>query len=199
MSTRNRSRCLVETGADDPRRAELCRGPGVRRGAASGSCCSSGGFSPSARATRGWWMPTRCPARGETFASFPELWKRGLSRSIVISLARVLGGFLLAAAIGVPLGVVAGSYLRVNAFFKPLVIFGRSIPDRRPDPADHGLVRPRRVQQGDVHLPRHRRLCDLRHGQHGATPCPTASSTPPTRSAPTARGKRARASPPSRA
>jgi ABC-type nitrate/sulfonate/bicarbonate transport system permease component len=51
-----------------------------------------------------------------------------LSRSIVISLARVLGGFLLAAAIGVPLGVISGSYLRAGAFFKPLVIFGRSIP-----------------------------------------------------------------------
>ncbi len=87
-----------------------------------------------------WWLLTagegdarlvdisKLPSPGETFASFPELWKRELSRSIVISLARVLGGFLLAAAIGVPLGVIAGSYLRVNAFFKPLVIFGRSIP-----------------------------------------------------------------------
>jgi ABC-type nitrate/sulfonate/bicarbonate transport system permease component len=87
-----------------------------------------------------WWLLTAgqgdarlvdaytLPSPQETFASFPELWKRELSRSIVISLARVLGGFLLAAAIGVPLGVVAGSYPRVNAFFKPLVIFGRSIP-----------------------------------------------------------------------
>ncbi len=87
-----------------------------------------------------WWLLTvgegdarlvdisKLPSPGETFSSFSELWKRGLSRSIVISLARVLGGFLLAAAIGVPLGIVAGSYPRVNAFFKPLVIFGRSIP-----------------------------------------------------------------------
>ena len=87
-----------------------------------------------------WWLLTvgegdsrlvgayTLPSPGETFASFPELWKRGLSLSIVISLARVIGGFLLAMAIGVPLGVVAGSYPRVNAFFKPLVIFGRSIP-----------------------------------------------------------------------
>ena len=87
-----------------------------------------------------WWLLTlgegdarlvdayTLPSPGETFASFPELWKRELSRSIVISLVRVLGGFLLAAAIGVPLGVVAGSYPRINAFFKPLVIFGRSIP-----------------------------------------------------------------------
>ena len=87
-----------------------------------------------------WWLLTAgqgdarlvdaytLPSPRETFTSFPELWKRELSRSIVISLARVLGGFLLAASIGVPLGVVAGSYPRVNAFFKPLVIFGRSIP-----------------------------------------------------------------------
>ena len=87
-----------------------------------------------------WWLLTvgegdarlvdiyTLPSPGETFATFPELWKRGLSLSIVISLGRVIGGFLLAAAIGVPLGIVAGSYPRVNAFFKPLVIFGRSIP-----------------------------------------------------------------------
>lgn len=87
-----------------------------------------------------WWLltlgatdarligPAILPSPGETFSSFPELWRRGLSLSILISLARVLGGFLLAAAIGVPLGIVAGSYLRVNAFFKPPVIFGRSIP-----------------------------------------------------------------------
>lgn len=85
-----------------------------------------------------WWLitlgenplvsPLTLPSPHDTFSSFPELWKRELSRSIVISLVRVLGGFLLAAAIGVPLGVVAGSYLRVNAFFKPPVIFGRSIP-----------------------------------------------------------------------
>lgn len=68
------------------------------------------------------------PSPGDTFASFSDLWKRGLSLSIVISLGRVIGGFMLAAAIGVPLGIVAGSYPRVNAFFKPLVIFGRSIP-----------------------------------------------------------------------
>jgi ABC-type nitrate/sulfonate/bicarbonate transport system permease component len=87
-----------------------------------------------------WWVLTlgdgdsrlvgelTLPSPKETFESFPELWRRGLSRSILISLVRVLGGFLLSAAIGVPLGVVAGSYLRVNAFFKPPVIFGRSIP-----------------------------------------------------------------------
>ncbi len=87
-----------------------------------------------------WWLLTvgegdarlvdayTLPSPRDTFGSFGELWKRELSRSIVISLARVLGGFMLAAAIGVPLGVISGSYLRAGAFFKPLVIFGRSIP-----------------------------------------------------------------------
>jgi NitT/TauT family transport system permease protein len=72
--------------------------------------------------------PLTLPSPWETFSSFPELWSRGLSLSILISLVRVLGGFMLSAAIGVPLGVVAGSYLRANAFFKPPVIFTRSIP-----------------------------------------------------------------------
>ena len=87
-----------------------------------------------------WWVLTvgegdarlvdafTLPSPADTFRSFDELWERELSRSIVISLVRVLGGFLLAAAIGVPLGVICGSYLRAGAFFKPLVIFGRSIP-----------------------------------------------------------------------
>jgi ABC-type nitrate/sulfonate/bicarbonate transport system permease component len=87
-----------------------------------------------------WWFLSRgegdariidaytLPSPKETFESFPDLWRRELSRSILISLARVLGGFLLAAFIGVPLGVICGSYLRMNSFFKPLVLFGRSIP-----------------------------------------------------------------------
>jgi ABC-type nitrate/sulfonate/bicarbonate transport system permease component len=88
-----------------------------------------------------WWFVTRgegadriadassLPSPEETFASFPRLWfERELSLSAVISLARVLGGFLLAAAIGVPLGIIGGSYLRVNAFFRPLTVFGRSVP-----------------------------------------------------------------------
>lgn len=69
------------------------------------------------------------PSPADTLASFHILWfDRELSLSIVTSLGRVLGGFLAAAAVGVPLGVIAGSYLRVNAFLKPLTIFGRNVP-----------------------------------------------------------------------
>jgi ABC-type nitrate/sulfonate/bicarbonate transport system permease component len=69
------------------------------------------------------------PSVGETLRSFPSLWfQRAVARSAVWSLGRVLGGFALAATIAVPLGVVAGAFLRVNAFFKPLSVFGRNIP-----------------------------------------------------------------------
>ena len=88
-----------------------------------------------------WWFLTRgegsarildhytLPSPAETFGSFKSLWfERELSLSAVASLARVLGGFLLSAAVGVPLGVIAGSYLRASAFLKPLSLFGRNIP-----------------------------------------------------------------------
>jgi len=88
-----------------------------------------------------WWFLTRgevghrivdaytLPSLGDTIASFPALWfQRELSISALTSLARVLAGFTVAAAIAVPLGVIAGSYLRVNAFFKPVSLFGRNVP-----------------------------------------------------------------------
>ncbi|MCB1079130.1 MAG: ABC transporter permease subunit [Verrucomicrobiae bacterium] len=73
--------------------------------------------------------PSKFPSLGETLRSFPSLWfDRALARSTVWSLSRVLGGFLLAAAFAVPLGVVAAAYPRVNAFFRPISIFGRNVP-----------------------------------------------------------------------
>ena len=88
-----------------------------------------------------WWILTRgddanrivgaytLPSIGDTFASFPSLWfDRALSINALVSLARVLGGFLLAVAVAVPLGLLAGSYLRLGAVLKPLGIFGRNVP-----------------------------------------------------------------------
>ncbi len=74
-------------------------------------------------------MPSSCRPSAETFGSFGTLWnERALARGILWSLGRVLTGFLAGAAIAIPLGVLAGSYLRLNAFLRPLSIFGRSIP-----------------------------------------------------------------------
>jgi ABC-type nitrate/sulfonate/bicarbonate transport system permease component len=72
---------------------------------------------------------TLLPSLPDTLASFRSLWfDRALTLSVLASLGRVLGGFLLTASIGIPLGLIAGSYLRVNAFLKPLSIFGRNVP-----------------------------------------------------------------------
>jgi ABC-type nitrate/sulfonate/bicarbonate transport system permease component len=69
------------------------------------------------------------PSLGDTMRSFHSLWvDRALTRSALWSLGRVLGGFVLAAAIAVPLGIVAGSFLRLSFFLRPLSIFGRNIP-----------------------------------------------------------------------
>lgn len=73
--------------------------------------------------------PVTLPSISETVSSFPALWfDRALARSAFTSLARVLGGFLLAASIAVPIGVIASCYPRFDAFLKPVTIFGRNIP-----------------------------------------------------------------------
>src|SRR5207253_4617140 len=41
---------------------------------------------------------------------------------------RVLGGFLIAAVIAVPLGVAMGAYKPIEAFFEPFVSFARYLP-----------------------------------------------------------------------
>jgi ABC-type nitrate/sulfonate/bicarbonate transport system permease component len=89
-----------------------------------------------------WWFLTREDANGErivdaytlpspaeAFAEFPSLWyKRALTRNTVASLTRVGLGFALAAAIGIPLGILCGCFPWFNAFLAPLTIFGRNIP-----------------------------------------------------------------------
>ncbi len=73
--------------------------------------------------------PITLPSLHETLGSFPRLWfDRALARSALWSLGRVLGGFVLAASIAVPLGAMAGAFPRLHAFLKPLSIFGRNVP-----------------------------------------------------------------------
>jgi NitT/TauT family transport system permease protein len=88
-----------------------------------------------------WWFLTRgvpeeriisltvLPSPAETFESFRSLWfDRGLTRNLLVTLKRLTLGFGLAAAIGIPLGVLCGCFTRINAFFLPLSLFGRNIP-----------------------------------------------------------------------
>ena len=89
-----------------------------------------------------WWLttgepderimsPAVLPSPAKTFSqeSIRTLWfERALTRNTLASLRRVVLGFSLAALVGVPLGVLCGCFSWLNAFFAPLMIFGRNIP-----------------------------------------------------------------------
>jgi NitT/TauT family transport system permease protein len=73
--------------------------------------------------------PVILPSPTEVIRSFPSLLnERGLIESIAATLKRVLIGFGLAALVGVPLGIVAGSWRVVEAAGAPLALFGRNLP-----------------------------------------------------------------------
>lgn len=52
----------------------------------------------------------------------------GFSMDIAITVLRVFGGFMLAASIAVPIGVMMGAYKPIEAFFEPFVSFARYLP-----------------------------------------------------------------------
>jgi NitT/TauT family transport system permease protein len=54
--------------------------------------------------------------------------KHGFLKDILITIWRVFGGFVLAAAIGIPLGMAMGAYKPVEAFFEPFISFSRYLP-----------------------------------------------------------------------
>ena len=89
-----------------------------------------------------WWLatlgasaesrlisPVILPSPAEVIRSFPTLLnERGLLQSIAATLKRVLIGFGLAALIGVPLGILAGSWRVFEAAGHPVALFGRNLP-----------------------------------------------------------------------
>src|SRR6266850_6861706 len=89
-----------------------------------------------------WWLATSglgsedrfispiiLPSPAEVVKSFPSLLNdRALLQSIAATLERVLIGFGLAVIVGVPLGIVAGSWRVVEAAAAPLALFGRNLP-----------------------------------------------------------------------
>ena len=56
------------------------------------------------------------------------LTEQGFAKDIGFTVWRVLGGFVLAALLAVPLGVAMGAYKPVEAFFEPFVSFARYLP-----------------------------------------------------------------------
>ena len=89
-----------------------------------------------------WWMataggdaenrlvsPVILPSPAEVAASFPSLLnERALLQSIAATMKRVLIGFGLAVIVGVPLGILAGSWRIIEAAGAPLALFGRNLP-----------------------------------------------------------------------
>jgi NitT/TauT family transport system permease protein len=53
---------------------------------------------------------------------------QGFLKDIGMTVWRVVGGFLIAAAIALPLGVLMGAYKPIEAFFEPFVSFARYLP-----------------------------------------------------------------------
>jgi NitT/TauT family transport system permease protein len=56
------------------------------------------------------------------------LTEQGFATDIGFTVWRVVGGFVLAAVLAVPLGVAMGAYKGVEAFFEPFVSFARYLP-----------------------------------------------------------------------
>src|SRR6266550_7958278 len=54
--------------------------------------------------------------------------KYGFAKDVALTIWRVLGGFVLAAAVAVPLGIAMGAYKPIEAFFEPFVSFSRYLP-----------------------------------------------------------------------
>jgi NitT/TauT family transport system permease protein len=61
-------------------------------------------------------------------SGYDLLLNQGFVYDIGMTVWRVLGGFVIAALLAVPLGVLMGAYKPVEAFFEPFVSFARYLP-----------------------------------------------------------------------
>jgi NitT/TauT family transport system permease protein len=83
------------------------------------------GATPESR----WISPVILPSPAEVVRSSGSLvGERALAASIVATMRRVLIGFGLAVIVGVPLGIIAGSWRVFDAAAAPVALFGRNIP-----------------------------------------------------------------------
>ncbi len=84
-----------------------------------------------------WWLITWTGAVPKHFLASP--WQtvasaydlfatQGFTHDVGMTIWRVVGGFLLAAVIAVPLGIAMGVYKPIEAFFEPFVSFARYLP-----------------------------------------------------------------------
>ena len=100
------------------------------------------GLAAIAVVVLGWFLATlgessearliaanKMPSPGEVAARVgPMFGERDLLAAVLATLRRVFLGFGLAIIVGVPLGIIAGSWRAVQSFLAPLVLFGRNAP-----------------------------------------------------------------------
>ena len=73
--------------------------------------------------------PAILPSPYEVLASLQSLvTERALVKGVAATLKRVFFGFGLSVLIGVPAGILAGSWRLLGSFWAPLVLFGRNVP-----------------------------------------------------------------------
>ena len=81
-------------------------------------------------ATASGWVPPlflASPAKAAA-AGWSLMTEYGFAGDIGVTVWRVVGGFVIAAAIGVPLGLAMGAWKPVEAFFEPFISFARYLP-----------------------------------------------------------------------
>ncbi|MCB1493901.1 MAG: ABC transporter permease subunit, partial [Rhodobiaceae bacterium] len=83
--------------------------------------------------TMGWVKPLFVPSPQAVFAKFISVWNDGFTGSplwmhIAISAGRVFGAFVLACAVGVPLGLAMGMSRVMRGIFDPPIEIYRPVP-----------------------------------------------------------------------
>jgi taurine transport system permease protein len=83
--------------------------------------------------TMGWVKPLFLPSPQAVFFKFLDVWQNGFTNTpflehVGISAARVFGAFLLACAVGIPLGIAMGMSPLIRGIFDPPIEFYRPIP-----------------------------------------------------------------------
>lgn len=81
----------------------------------------------------GWVRPLFVPSPGAILQKFADVWQNGFTNTsfaehVAVSTARVFGAFILACAVGIPLGIAMGMSPVIRGIFDPPIEFYRPIP-----------------------------------------------------------------------
>lgn len=76
----------------------------------------------------------------------------GLMEHFMASMSRVIKGFLLAALVAIPLGILCGTFKRIDAFLAPVQIFGRNNTHCDTGALDLDVVRSWRRPESGVYF-----------------------------------------------